>query len=238
MLPPWLWHGYISTSAQEIRIVGRLGCSRKEHVMRWGIQISAAAFFLVAFDCQGFAQTATSCAGSDAERSILACSFIIDAGAAKAADLAIAHYNRGNAYAALRRYEKAIEDYSNAISLHPRFQGAYNNRANALSALARYPEAINDYSQVLALDANHVGAYYNRGVSFAKLGQFERAVDDVTEAIRLEPDNANHYFTRALLYLRSGTRQPAISDLRATLQIDAAHEGAKQTLHRLGILPN
>src|SRR5688572_16242473 len=101
MLPPWLWieHGYFSTSAQEMRIVGDLGCSRKEHVMRWGTQISAAAFFLVVLDCQSFAQTATSCAGSDAERSILACSFIIDAGAARPADLAIAHYNRGNAHA-------------------------------------------------------------------------------------------------------------------------------------------
>ena len=60
--------------------------------MRWGTQISAAAFFsLVVFDCQSFAQTASACAGSDAERSIIACSFIIDAGAARPTDVAIAH---------------------------------------------------------------------------------------------------------------------------------------------------
>jgi tetratricopeptide (TPR) repeat protein len=204
--------------------------------MRWGTQILSAAAFLVVATRPGFAQTTSSCGGSDAERSILACSFVIDAGTARPADMAIARYNRGNAYAALRRYENAIEDYTEAIALHPRFPGAYNNRANALSAMARYTEAISDYSRVIMLDADHVGARYNRGVSFAKLGQLDRAIGDLTEAIRLDPLTANHYFTRALLHLRSGARQQAVSDLRATLQIDPAHEGAKQALHRLGVL--
>jgi tetratricopeptide (TPR) repeat protein len=204
--------------------------------MRCGTQIVSAVAILLAMVRPGLAQTASSCASSDAERSILACSFVIDAGAAKPADVAIAYYNRGNSYAALRRFEKAIEDYSEAIALHPRFPGAYNNRANALSAVGRYSEAISDYSQVIAIDANHMSAHFNRGVSFAKLGQLDRAAEDVTEAIRLDPRNANHYFARALIYLRSGARQQAISDLRATLEIEAAHEGANQVLQRLGIL--
>src|SRR6476646_9038231 len=132
--------------------------------MRWGTQIVSAVAFLLALVRPTFAQTASSCASSDAERSILACSFAIDAGAAKPAEMAIAYYNRGNAYAALHRFDKAIEDYSQAISLHPRFPGAYNNRANALSAVARYPEAISDYTQVIALDVNNIDAHFNRAL--------------------------------------------------------------------------
>ena len=206
--------------------------------MRRGLRILAAAAFLVGLLRPGFAQTASSCAESDAERSILACSFIIDAGVAKPSDMAIAHYNRGNAYAALRRFDEAIADYTHAIALHPRFPGAYNNRANALAATARYSDAISDYSQVITLDADHVGAYYNRGVSFAKLGQLNSAIGDLTEAIRLSPRTANHYFTRAFLHLRNGARPQAVSDLRATLQIDAEHEGAKHALRMLGTPPD
>jgi tetratricopeptide (TPR) repeat protein len=153
-----------------------------------------------------FCPDPSSCASSDAERSILACSFVIDTGAAKPAEMAIAYYNSGNAYASLHRFDKAIEDYSQAVSLHPRFPGAYNNRANALPAVARYPEAIGDYSQVIALDANHIGAHYNRGVSFAKIGQLDRAIDDVTEAIKLDPRKCQSLLhARTLLPSHGGT---------------------------------
>ena len=68
--------------------------------MRWATQIVVGVAISFALVRPGFAQTASSCAGSDAERSIVACTFVIDAGLAKPDDVAIAYYNRGNAYAA------------------------------------------------------------------------------------------------------------------------------------------
>ena len=46
-------------------------------------------------------------------------------------DLAIAYYERGNAYANLGDLARAIADYDEALRLDPELAGAYNNRGLA-----------------------------------------------------------------------------------------------------------
>jgi tetratricopeptide (TPR) repeat protein len=203
--------------------------------MRPRLRFLGAAALLVAFAPPGFSDSPSGCADHDAERSITACTFIIDGKVGSARDIAIALCNRGNAYASQGHYDRAIEDYTGAIALHPRSPGAYNNRANALSALARYAEAIADYTEAIRLDPGHVGAHYNRGVSLAKTGQLDHAIVDLTEVIRLKPDHAAGYFTRGMLHLRNGDREQAVVDLRKTLAIDASHQGARDALRTLAI---
>ena len=42
---------------------------------------------------------------------------------------------RGNAYYFLKQYDKALEDYSNAITVNPNYLDAYLGRANAYEEL-------------------------------------------------------------------------------------------------------
>ena len=69
------------------------------------------------------------CEGSDPDRSIAACTALIQSAGQDAENLAVAYNNRGIAYDHKGRPEQAIADYSHALRLKPDYAGAFNNRA-------------------------------------------------------------------------------------------------------------
>jgi tetratricopeptide (TPR) repeat protein len=68
--------------------------------------------------------------------------------------LAEAYYNRGNTYATLGKYEHALEEYSQAITIEPSLVQAYNKRGLAYHELGLYEEAIADYTQAIRVVEN------------------------------------------------------------------------------------
>ena len=178
-------------------------------------------------------QTASGCGDADPERSISACTFLIDGSVGTADDVAIAHYHRGNAYAARTRHELAITDYTSAIARHPRFPAAYNNRGIALAALARFTEAIGDFTEAIRLEPQQVDAHFNRGDLYAKLGELTAAVDDLTDVVRLTPNNSSAYFARGIVFIRKGDLEAGLADLRTTVKLDPGHARAQQLVRAL-----
>ena len=72
--------------------------------------------------------------------------------------MAAALYNRGNAYQNQKQYDRAIEDYSQAIHLAPGYWEALNNRGIAYASAKQYDRAIEDYNQAILLEPNDPGA--------------------------------------------------------------------------------
>ena len=58
--------------------------------------------------------------------------------------LAIAYYNRGNAYLSKGQYDEAISDYNKALEINPRYAGAYANRGFFYYAKGQYDKAWED----------------------------------------------------------------------------------------------
>jgi tetratricopeptide (TPR) repeat protein len=50
--------------------------------------------------------------------------------------------NRGTAYIKLKQFEKAIQDYNQAIELDPEYTHAFNNRGLAYAKLKQFEKAI------------------------------------------------------------------------------------------------
>ena len=63
----------------------------------------------------------------------------------------LAYINRGVSYADLGEYERAIEDYDEAIRLDPQSARAYINRGNAYDGLGKSEEAERDYAKAKEL---------------------------------------------------------------------------------------
>jgi tetratricopeptide (TPR) repeat protein len=76
---------------------------------------------------------------------------------------AAAYVTRGNAWFEKGDYDKAIENYSEAIRLQPNFAVAFHNRGLAWKRKQDYNRAIMDYSQVLRFDPENPRAYHDRG---------------------------------------------------------------------------
>jgi tetratricopeptide (TPR) repeat protein len=128
--------------------------------------------------------------------------------------------NRGNTYATLQQYEKAIPDHTKALQINPELAEAYYNRGSTYHSLQQYKLAISEYTQAIQLNPKLAVAYYNRGVTYAKLQQYEKAISDFTQAIQTNPKLAVVYHNRGATYATLRQYEKAISDFTKALQID------------------
>lgn len=127
-----------------------------------------------------------------------------------------AYVSRGNAYADLGQYQRAVKDYTQAIIIKPDYAYAYINRSDAYYNLGRYRLAVEDSAQAIRLKPDEAVAYSNRGKAYAKLGQYQPAINDFNEAVRLKPDYVNAYNNRALVYILQGNNDLGCRDAQKT----------------------
>jgi tetratricopeptide (TPR) repeat protein len=95
------------------------------------------------------------CTGKDnaaPDLQISGCTAVIGANTYAGKELAFAFNNRGLARYARREFDRAIEDYSEAIRLDPNFARGYSNRALVHEARSDFDRAIADYNQAIGLD--------------------------------------------------------------------------------------
>ncbi|MBN3950876.1 MAG: tetratricopeptide repeat protein [Nostoc sp. NMS7] len=96
---------------------------------------------------------------------------------------------------AKQKYEKAIEDFDDVISLHPNIPEAYNKRGLAHRKLADYRGAIQDFTQAFKLGNFLAAGYiYNRGFTHIKIGNKQGAIADFKEAADLFQKQGNQNF--------------------------------------------
>jgi tetratricopeptide (TPR) repeat protein len=117
------------------------------------------------------------------------------------------YFDRGKAWAAKQDYEKAIQDYSEAIRLDPSRAVFFNNRGIAWFRRVDSDreevrdkeedcdKAIEDFSEAIRLDPAYAVYFDNRAQAWS-LYDFDKALDDYNEAIRLDPENDERKITR------------------------------------------
>jgi tetratricopeptide (TPR) repeat protein len=104
------------------------------------------------------------------DQAINHCTRAIGAGQLPASNLAIIFTNRGNAYNSKGDYDRAIQDFSQAIRLDPKCAYAFNGLGNAYNAKGEYDRAIQDYDQAIRLNPNFAYAFNGRGNSYNDTG--------------------------------------------------------------------
>jgi len=129
-----------------------------------------------------------ACKGDDPDRSIAACTRIIQGRGETAKDSAIAHHERALSYRSKGDSDRAIADLSEAIRLDPKYAEAYYLRGVSYRNKGDLARAISDYSEAIRLDPKLAAAYNNRGNAYKDKGDFDRAIADFSEAIRLAPE--------------------------------------------------
>lgn len=127
---------------------------------------------------------------------------------------------RGEALAALGRYEEGLADYTEAIRLDPTFARAYGSRALALSRQGRIDAALADYEATLRLDPANVDARRSRGGLLFRLGKVDEAVADLGEAVRLDPGNPGAHKDRGGALNQAGRYAEALNELDVAVALD------------------
>ncbi|KAK9331097.1 hypothetical protein V1520DRAFT_338742 [Lipomyces starkeyi] len=94
-------------------------------------------------------------------------------------EYSIQYKNAGNAEFKKKNYEKAIELYTNAISLSPDAV-FYSNRAACYSAQEKWEKVVEDATAALELEPEYLKALSRRGNAYEKLEQYPDAIVDYT----------------------------------------------------------
>ena len=119
--------------------------------------------------------------------------------------LAVTFNNRGVAYGELGDYDRAIQDYNQALTLRP-----------------------GDTTSIKNLRIGHA----RRGSAHANLGEQDQALADYSKAIELEPQHAPTYVRRGQLRLERNEPELAVADLRKAQELDPANREAAELLAR------
>ncbi len=116
---------------------------------------------------------------------IAACTRIIEAERLPGQDLATMFNKRGISHGKKRQFDRAIDDYSQAIRLRPDADvaaAAFHNRGNVYRKKNQFDRAIADYDESIRFRPDKPQYFGNRGVTHEKNGDEPAALRDFEKA--------------------------------------------------------
>jgi tetratricopeptide (TPR) repeat protein len=142
-------------------------------------------------------------------------------------------------------YSKAVEHYTNAITLKPS-AGYYNNMGDAAAHSGDTQAALQAYAAAAKLDPSNAAQYYfNEGAVLTNTGKVDEATVAFDKAIQADPTKPEAYYQKAMNLLNKATLKgnkmeapPGTEEaLKKYLQLQPTGEHAevaKQMLASLG----
>jgi uncharacterized caspase-like protein len=135
-----------------------------------------------------------------------------------------AYYQRGQAYARLHQFARAVADFTEAIRLRPQDAEAFNNRCWTRAALGQLQAAMTDCNEALRLRVDFTDALDSRALVFLKLGQVDHAIVDYDAALRANPKLASALYGRGKAKLKKGDTAGGNADVNAARRLDPGIE--------------
>src|SRR5437660_766717 len=149
-------------------------------------------------------QARSWCAGPDTaitpDLRISGCTTLIQSGRETQSILAVAFCNRGNAYQDYKGdYDRAIQDYDQAVRLKPDDAAALNNRCWARAVANKALEAaLSDCNESLRLRPDDAGTMHSRGFVHFRMGRYDEAIADFDNSLSRDPKSADMLYMRGL----------------------------------------
>lgn len=133
---------------------------------------------------------------------------------------AILFYRRGQQLFNQQQYNDAIGQFTEAIRLYSRYEGAYADRAFARACLRDLTGAIADFDSVIKLNPNNDKAYVVRGHFRAANGDAKGALADYNCALGINPSSDRAYCGRGASRLILGDSKGATDDYATALKVN------------------
>lgn len=148
------------------------------------------------------------------------------------------NYELGNCYMRLKKYDKAVWAYKEALKANPGYDEIYYNLAIAYQSTGKLAEAEKNY--ITAASINPVSAEYllalgNHYLRNEKTKDIKKAEDFYTRALALKPGSADIANNLAYVYMLKGDISKSYELYKKALEVNPAYETAKRNLQ--SILP-
>lgn len=191
--------------------------------------ICALIFAATGFEpavAQPLAETMSTCVkGGTNERSVAACTSVLQDRSLSRDDRAYVLAVRGLHLVRLGQYERGIEDLDEALRLKPNMPNSLLPAIYAMRGLARHKLgmdelALEDMNRALQLDPNFALLYPIRAIVYINRGELDRAISDCDKGLRLDPGSIDALITRALALRMKGDFDRALVDLNEAIRLD------------------
>lgn len=141
---------------------------------------------------------------------------------AKVRDLrAIDSFYRGYALFSVGQYAKAIDAFSRAIDLNPRFAEAYLHRGNARKMSGDSKAAVDDFKTAIQLNKKLSATSIDRGgADYRQFGKYRDLMITLDKETHDNPGSASAYLRRASVNARVGNYRQAVADCTKALALD------------------
>lgn len=129
------------------------------------------------------------------------------------------YVNRAAVYVQIKKYDRAILDYSSALRMQPKNAGLYQQRAVSHKLAGEFDKAIADFSTCLRLSPDNVPAFMGRGFLHFQLKNHSQAVKDFSSVITINPNAAQAYNNRGFNYKELGQLEEALADYEKAIEL-------------------
>ena len=139
--------------------------------------------------------------------------------------------NATSVYEKLGDYQKAIEDYGQAIRLEPGARRYWRSRGLAYVKLSDDEKALADLCKAIELKPEDTWSLRERGLIYHRLGQLDVALSDMSQCIELKPTSGT-FLCRAKIYRDRKEFDLALADCQQAIDIDFDDNDDAQRLAR------
>ncbi|MHA6853590.1 tetratricopeptide repeat protein [Ralstonia pseudosolanacearum] len=110
-------------------------------------------------------------------------------------DNALAHADRGTAYAMLKKFDPALRDLERALALGYSEASTYCTIGTVYVELKKFQKALEYFTKAIALDENYPFTYYSRSNVLHELGATEAAIADLERCLGFNPEESMRKLT-------------------------------------------
>jgi len=107
---------------------------------------------------------------------------------------------RAKCYSSAGMYEKAVNDFTESLSIDSTNAYNYGYMANTKRLMGNYTGSIADFNRAIDIEPREAWFYYSRGWSKEFIKDYEGARSDYDEAISLDKTMAYYFLNRGRLY--------------------------------------
>jgi tetratricopeptide (TPR) repeat protein len=140
----------------------------------------------------------------------------------------VAFHNRGCAYAGAGRPDRAIADFTTAITLLPSYASAWYDRGSVYLSLGDPVRAVEDLTEAFRLNPHRADARNNRGIAYLEEKNYDAAAADFSGAIGLKPGFADAYSNRGIANMEEHRYDAALADFDKAIAINSGFVKAWQ----------
>lgn len=170
------------------------------------------------------------CAGKDSatpDLRISGCTAVIQSGQLPSKQLAVTFQTRGTVYFYKGDFDRALQDYGQAIKLDPHNSEIFDNRCWTLATTNKPEEALKDCTESLRLRPNFAATLDTLGFVYLKLGRFDQAIATYNAVLKIDPKSVYSLYGKGIAELKTGNTAAGQADIAASKAIkDVADEMA------------